>query len=235
MVLSAEVAAGALLSIQRRGEEIAGKTLEFVGTETFDVVVVELSVDLQPWSSLPSAKADAAMCRPPQPTWGGDLTAKLRPDDAERHLHGHGRKPGLRRVYEGNFEPLVDEATFYRAQAVLAGRVVVAGPRQRNHPDFLLRGFVRCETCGRSLTGSWSKGRNGHYAYYHCQRQCRAVNVSKAVLEGEFVDELALLQPTPGYMRLVKDRILHVWEQHQQSWNQMAAWLRAVGSLEHAA
>ena len=116
---------------------------------------------------------------------------------------------------QGDFEPIVDEATFYRAQAVLDGRVVVSGPRQRNHPDFPLRGFVRCEVCGRPLTGSWSKGRNGHYAYYHCQRQCRAVNVSKAALEGAFVDELALLQPTPGYMRLVKDRILHVWEQRR--------------------
>jgi hypothetical protein len=112
----------------------------------------------------------------------------------------------------GDFEPLVDEATFYRAQAVLDGRIVVAGPRQRNHPDFPLRGFVRCDICGRPLTGSWSKGRNGHYAYYHCQRQCRAVNVSKTELEGVFADELALLQPTAGYMRLVKDRILHVWE-----------------------
>jgi site-specific DNA recombinase len=62
---------------------------------------------------------------------------------------------------QGDFEPLVDEATFYRAQAVLDGRVVVAGPRQRSHPDFPLRGFVRCEICGRPLTGSWSKGRNG--------------------------------------------------------------------------
>src|SRR4029450_9195356 len=88
-----------------------------------------------------------------------------------------------------------------------------SGPRQRNRPDFPLRGFVRCDVCGRPLTGSWSKGRNGHYAYYHCQRQCRAVNVSKAVLEGAFVDELALLQPTSGYMRLVKDRILCVWRQ----------------------
>jgi site-specific DNA recombinase len=102
----------------------------------------------------------------------------------------------------GDFEPIVDEATFYRAQAVLDGRVVVFGPRQRNRPNFPLRGFVRCDACGRPLTGSWSKGRNGRYAYYHCQRQCRAVNVSKAVLEGAFVDELALLQPTPGYMRL---------------------------------
>ncbi|MBY0495700.1 MAG: recombinase family protein [Cyanobacteria bacterium] len=113
----------------------------------------------------------------------------------------------------GDFEPLIDEATFYRVQAVLDGRVVVAGPRPRNHPDFPLRGFVRCEACGRPLTGSWSKGRNDHYAYYHCQRQCRAVNVSKAKLEGLFVDELALLQPTPGYMRLVKDRVLCVWQQ----------------------
>ncbi|MCC6162625.1 MAG: zinc ribbon domain-containing protein [Acidobacteria bacterium] len=69
--------------------------------------------------------------------------------------------------------------------------------------------------CGRPLTGSWSKGRNGHYAYYHCQKQCRAVNVSKAVLEGTFVDELELLQPTPAYMRMVKDRILYVWEQER--------------------
>jgi hypothetical protein len=120
----------------------------------------------------------------------------------------------------GDFEPIVDEATFYRAQGVLDGRVVVAGPRQRNRPDFPLRGFVRCDACGRPLTGSWSKGRNGHYAYYHCQRQCRAVNVSKATLENAFVDELALLQPTPGYMRLVKDRILHVLEQRRAEANE---------------
>ena len=61
---------------------------------------------------------------------------------------------------------------------------------------------MRCHACGRPLTGSWSKGRDRQYAYYHCQRQCRAVNISKATLEGAFVDELALLQPTPVYMRL---------------------------------
>jgi site-specific DNA recombinase len=93
----------------------------------------------------------------------------------------------------GDFEPLVEESTFYRAQAVLDGRIVVAGPRPRHHPDFPLRGFVRCETCRRPLTGSWSKGRNGRFAYYHCQRQCRAVNMSKAKLEGAFADELELL------------------------------------------
>src|SRR5437867_10552291 len=57
----------------------------------------------------------------------------------------------------GDFDPLVSEQTFYRAQAILNGRVQVAGPRERNHPDFPLRGFARCETCSRHLTGA---GRN---------------------------------------------------------------------------
>jgi hypothetical protein len=46
MVLSAEIGLGALLSIERRGEELAGKTLEFVGTETIDDVVVTLTTQV---------------------------------------------------------------------------------------------------------------------------------------------------------------------------------------------
>lgn len=46
MVLSAEVGSGALLSIRRGEEEIAGKTLEFVGTEALDDVVVTLTTQV---------------------------------------------------------------------------------------------------------------------------------------------------------------------------------------------
>jgi len=69
-------------------------------------------------------------------------------------------------------------------QAVLSGRVPSTTPQERAHPDFPLRAFVRCESCGRGLTGSWSKGRSEYYAYYHCRPGCRAVNVTKAKLEG---------------------------------------------------
>jgi hypothetical protein len=37
--------------------------------------------------------------------------------------------------------------------------------------------------------------------------------IDTPALESPVAAELALLQPTPGYMRLVKDRILYVWEQ----------------------
>jgi site-specific DNA recombinase len=97
-------------------------------------------------------------------------------------------------------------------QAVLSGRVPSTTPQQRAHPDFPLRAFVRCESCGRGLTGSWSKGRSEYYAYYHCRPGCRAVNVTKGKLEGLFADELALLQPTPGYMRLLKESVLQIWK-----------------------
>jgi hypothetical protein len=58
----------------------------------------------------------------------------------------------------GDFEPLISEQLFYRVQAILSGRVPSTAPRKRAHSDFPLRGFVRCESCGRGLTGSWSKG-----------------------------------------------------------------------------
>jgi hypothetical protein len=58
----------------------------------------------------------------------------------------------------GDFAPLISEELFCRVQAMLAGRVPSTAPRMRAHPDFPLRGFVRCNSCGRGLTGSWSKG-----------------------------------------------------------------------------
>ena len=64
---------------------------------------------------------------------------------------------------------------FYRVQSGLSGRMPSTAPRQRTHPDFPLRAFVRCESCGRGLAGSWSKGRSEYYAYYHCRPGCRAV------------------------------------------------------------
>ena len=64
----------------------------------------------------------------------------------------------------GDFDPLVSDELFYRVQAVLSGRAIVTAPQLRAHPDFPLRGFVRCASCERGLTGSWSKGRRGYYA-----------------------------------------------------------------------
>jgi site-specific DNA recombinase len=112
----------------------------------------------------------------------------------------------------GDFEPIVTEDLFQRAQAVLSGRLPSTAPRLQAHPDFPLRNFVRCASCNRGLTGSWSKGRREYYAYYHCRPGCRGVNVTKAKLETAFTGELARLQPSAVYMRALKEEVLQVWK-----------------------
>ena len=52
------------------------------------------------------------------------------------------------RARHGDFEPLISEELFYRVQGVLSGRVPSTTPQQRAHPDFPLRAFVRCDSCG---------------------------------------------------------------------------------------
>ena len=79
----------------------------------------------------------------------------------------------------GDFTPLIAEKVFYRAQAILNRRVRVIAPPQCSRPDFPLRAFVKCHACGRRLSGSWSKGRNGRFAYYHYRGECRDINISR--------------------------------------------------------
>ena len=67
----------------------------------------------------------------------------------------------------GLHEPIIDEITFYKAQAIL-------NP-SKNHSYnikyndiFPLKKFLKCPNCGRYLAASFSKGRHKRYPYYHC-------------------------------------------------------------------
>jgi site-specific DNA recombinase len=82
-----------------------------------------------------------------------------------------------------------------------------------SHADFPLRGFVMCGYCTELLTGSWSKGRNRYYAYYHCQDGC--TRESKELMEQKFKDFMQQLQPNAAYMRLFRKIVLDVWRKKQ--------------------
>ena len=151
---------------------------------------------------------------PDQPPRPSAHVASDRRAAAQSALRRHRGRPRVRRSRKARRLRAADlrGPVLPRAGGACPGDVPSTTPQQRAHPDFPLRAFVRCESCGRGLTGSWSKGRSEYYAYYHCRPGCRAVNVTKAKLEGLFADELALLQPTPGYMRLLKESVLQIWK-----------------------
>ena len=78
-------------------------------------------------------------------------------------------KPGTEEemVFEGRHEPLVDQATFDRVQALLDEKRV-AGERPQIHRHYL-RGSIFCDDCGGRLIYGLSRGQTGkRYAYYFC-------------------------------------------------------------------
>jgi site-specific DNA recombinase len=125
---------------------------------------------------------------------------------------------------EGQHEPLTDPTTWARVQSRIS-------PRKdrrtylRQHPDFPLRGFVRCEACGKPLTASWSRGKAGtRYGYYRCwSRHCGAVNIAAGKLEEEFSELLRRVQLTPAMARLVEASLMSLWDHFRAESERAAA------------
>lgn len=71
---------------------------------------------------------------------------------------------------KGLHEPLISVDVFNRVQAILEGRLLdrhfIKAKSEKD--EFALRGILLCGACGKIMTGSASKGRNGRYFYYHC-------------------------------------------------------------------
>ncbi|MCC5823402.1 MAG: recombinase family protein [Phycisphaerales bacterium] len=77
-------------------------------------------------------------------------------------------------VYPGEHEAIIDDDTFERAQAKLRLNGRSGGSQMRNVHGALLKGLVRCGSCGSSMTHTFSVREGGksarRYRYYACSR-----------------------------------------------------------------
>ena len=69
--------------------------------------------------------------------------------------------------HQGQDAPMVSQEIFAKVQQVVTRRSRSI-PHQKHRPEFPLRGLVRCQSCKRYMTGSFSRGRSQRYPYYHC-------------------------------------------------------------------
>jgi len=134
----------------------------------------------------------------------------------------------------GNWPALVDEDTFWRVQSLITknGEIV---PRERNNPDFPLRGFATCGHCKHPLTGSWSQGKRKRYAYYHCpaNARCRKTNIPRHQLDGLYLGLLERLRPRPEFLALFKTIVLDHWKaRHADLAAQKAAAERKIADVK---
>jgi hypothetical protein len=87
---------------------------------------------------------------------------------------------------EGNWEPVVPGDVFDTVQGILAGSNQANKKHVKVKPEFVLKGFLFCEKCGRRLCAYKSTGRGGKkYPYYGCT-ECKGQSLPLKEMNAEF-------------------------------------------------
>lgn len=126
----------------------------------------------------------------------------------------------------GKYEPLVDTKTFDAVQ-----RRLDMNDKQeievKKTPDesFYMRSFLRCPYCGNTVYGSFSKGRNKRYPYYHCN-YCGKYRVSADETNENMRRFLGEIKPNEAVMALYEQILLDIQnstsKQHQDDIKQIS-------------
>ncbi|MFY0602589.1 MAG: recombinase family protein [Flavobacteriaceae bacterium] len=74
---------------------------------------------------------------------------------------------------DGLHEAIINENLYEKVQSIFLKKKKNARFPSSKKVELPLRGFLECESCGNTLTGSTSKGNGGSYHYYHCRNGCK--------------------------------------------------------------
>src|ERR1035437_1921867 len=112
--------------------------------------------------------------------------------------------------HEGGHVPMVSRAEFAQVQQVIH-RLNKSVRHQKEHPDFPLRGSVRCDGCLRYMTGCFSQGNSRRYAYYLCRNKAcdhRGRSYAAPAMHEYFAAFLDEVAPRPELVRLLGEKIV---------------------------
>lgn len=126
--------------------------------------------------------------------------------------------PSLNTDAQGDFEPIVTPELFAHVQSVLDRKPSPTAKYLVHNPDFPLKRTVRCVTCKKNLTGSWSRSRGRRYPYYHCPRSdcgdmCR---IRRRVIEDLFTERLDRFALKPQFLGLFEAVLTDAWREAQR-------------------
>ena len=128
----------------------------------------------------------------------------------------------------GSHERMVDEETWNK---VFSNYFAKKSNRlyKLDTEEFPLRRFIKCDNCGKSLTGSFSRGRNEHYPYYHCpNKECdKHVSARRELLESLFISTLKQFTLSPIQNKLLRGTLLEKWEEGRQEMESQSELIRS--------
>lgn len=113
----------------------------------------------------------------------------------------------------GKHIPMISEDLFYKVQSIINGRSFTNGIKHnRQNEIFPLRG-VLCDKCGLPMTGSFSRGNGGKYAYYYCvSGKHHSPSIPKDDFETDFVVFLRYAEPKQELVKLFTEMVKEKWE-----------------------
>ena len=111
-------------------------------------------------------------------------------------------------VHEGEHPAIVDEEVFEQAQRLLKRNGRSGGKHVRNRFGALLKGLIRCVSCGCGMVPTHTtKNGNKRYRYYVCANaqsrgwhNCPSPSVPAAELERFVVDQIKCIGKDPGLL-----------------------------------
>jgi DNA invertase Pin-like site-specific DNA recombinase len=88
---------------------------------------------------------------------------------------------GKREIYEGNYEPIISEELYEKAQRVLEEKNTKCGMRYSSTKFFKFRGLVTCSFCGcvltpNDLSKNYKNKKPGEEVYYRCTCSKKNIN-----------------------------------------------------------
>lgn len=136
-------------------------------------------------------------------------------------------------LVKGQHEPLISEALFHEVQDVLDGRKRKQRVKQTVDKNLPLRGFLVCPKCGRSLTGSASRGKRNYYHYYHCSRSTCKIRFSAIETNRLFDEKIKQYFPKPGMSELYRFALIDTYyRQTDHRVNERKQLIREIEALE---
>ena len=123
--------------------------------------------------------------------------------------------PWTQEEIQGLHKPMISRDEMYQIQLVRSGKANLA-KRNKYNPAFPLRRTIKCFSCGKPLTGSYSRGRSEKYPYYHCvSRSCSMYGkgIAKETLERDFMNYLSSIIPQQKFLEVFKATVLDLWEE----------------------
>jgi len=124
--------------------------------------------------------------------------------------------PWSREEYEGRHVPMVSRQDFARVQQIISKRNRSV-PRQKERPEFPLRGLVRCQQCLRYFTGGFSRGRSRRYPYYNCGKCKPRTSYAVQDLHDEFSAFLDGIAAKPELMGKLSELVIQAAERRGAS------------------